>query len=290
MSAWRLLETDARPGSWNMACDAALLDSVEHGDAPATLRLYAWSPAAVSLGRHQPDPEPAAAALLASRGVEWVRRPTGGRAVWHGPPEHELTYSVAARLDEPVLAAGPAGVPGGLAAAYRRIHEILAAALASLGIEAALAPRRPVSPSRVATAIRPTSRVACFAASVPHEITAGGRKLVGSAQRRGRRALLQHGSIPLAGEQGILADAWPGSLAPSSATTVSAAAGREIGAEEAARAIADAFAAVLGMPLAPGALSARERRHVESTLTRSLAGGDIDVLGPPSSHYLEVIP
>src|SRR5687767_2462389 len=119
-----------------MGCDEAVLAAVERGGAPATLRLYGWSPAAVSLGRHQPDPDAAAAYRLAALGVDWVRRPTGGRAVWHGAPEAEITYSVCARLDAPELA-------GGLHAAYRRIHEGLAHGLARLGVAAALAPAAP---------------------------------------------------------------------------------------------------------------------------------------------------
>ena len=54
MTRWRLLETGARPGAWNMACDAALLASMDGGAAPPTIRLYGWDPPAVSLGHHQP--------------------------------------------------------------------------------------------------------------------------------------------------------------------------------------------------------------------------------------------
>ena len=241
-----------------MACDRAVFDAVERGAAPATLRLYGWSPPAVSLGRHQPDPDGAAALRLATLGVDWVRRPTGGRAVWHGPPAEELTYSVVARLDDPAL-------PGGLGAAYRRIHEGVAAGLACLGVSAGLAPRAR------AVAIRPTSRIACFAASVPSEITVAGRKLVGSAQRRGRTALLQHGSIPLAGDQRVLEVAWPGSLAVDAATTVSVAAGRTIGPVEAAGAIAAGIREILAITLEPGELGRHERAAIAAQATEPAA-------------------
>ena len=112
-------------------------------------------------------------------GIPWVRRPTGGKAVWH---EHEVTYAVAA----------PIAVFGSLRDAYRQIHERLAAALRSLGIPTSLAPYRPtVRPSD-----GPTS---CFAAPVGGEIIVRGRKVVGSAQVRRRDAFLQHGSILLDG-------------------------------------------------------------------------------------------
>jgi lipoate-protein ligase A len=260
--AWRLLETGARPGAWNMGCDEAVLAALERGAAPPTLRLYGWSPPAVSLGRHQPDPEETAAERLAALGVDWVRRPTGGRAVWHGLPEAELTYSVAARLDAPELA-------GGLSAAYRRIHEAIAAGLVRLGVAPVLAPPRAARMRAVAH--RPTSRVACFAASVPGEILVAGGKLVGSAQRRGRSGLLQHGSIPLAGDQRVLEEAWPGSLAAGAATTLSAAAGRRIGFAEAARAVAAGFREVLGVELEPGELSAAEHAAIAAPATERAA-------------------
>jgi lipoate-protein ligase A len=244
-----------------MACDRALLDAVERGTAPPTLRIYGWDPPAVSLGRHQAEPEPPALAALVALGVEWVRRPTGGRTVYHGPVEAELTYAVVARLD-----GAPFG--GSLAVAYHRIHEALAAALGRLGVAASLAPRVP-------RPVRPTSRLACFAVSAPWEITAGGRKLIGSAQRSGRVAFLQHGSIPLAGDQAPLALAWPGSLAPDASTSVSAAAGRRVAFAEAARAIVGAFGEAMRVALEPGTLSRGERARVDEFLTRSRVDGHL---------------
>ena len=230
-----------------MACDEVLLDGVRKG-ASASLRFYAWDPPAISLGRHQPDPDPAALAALAGREVDVVRRPTGGRAVWHGARSEELTYSVVARLDEPPLDAG-------LIEAYRRIHVALAEGLRTLGVAVALAPRRRAT-------VRPTSRLACFAASVPYEITVEGAKLVGSAQRRTRGALLQHGSIPLAGDQEVLRETWPESLDPRAATTLSDAAGRSIGFGEAASALADALASALNVRLVDGVLHEEEEAAV----------------------------
>lgn len=264
--AWRLILGGARPGAWNMACDAALLERVGAGDSPPTLRFYAWDPPAVSLGRHQPEPDPEARAALAARGIDVVRRPTGGRAVWHGPPGEELTYAVAAPLGEPPLDAG-------IGEAYRRIHVALAAGLRALGADVDLAPR---APSRT----RPDSRLACFAARVPHEIGAGGAKLLGSAQRRSRRALLQHGSLPLAGDQSPLREAWPDSLAEGAATTLSAAAGRRVGFHEAAAALAEAIAEGLNVRLATGVFHEDEdaavaaRTKAAPRLTVARAEGD----------------
>ncbi|MFN2384174.1 MAG: biotin/lipoate A/B protein ligase family protein [Gemmatimonadota bacterium] len=244
--AWRLLETGARAGDWNMGCDTALLAAAAAGTIPPTLRFYGWSPPAVSLGAHQPEPDPAAVAELGARGVTWVRRPTGGRAVWHGPAEAELTYSV-------VIPAGTPRFTGGLTASYRLIHQALAAGFARLGIDAELAApasRRATSPARASSG--PHSRRACFAAAVPGELTVRGRKLVGSAQRRVRGALLQHGSIPLTGDQAVLAAAWPNCLSPSGVATVEWAAGRRYSSATVTAAMAAGFAATLGVAFEPG--------------------------------------
>ena len=235
-----------------MACEEAVLDAVGAKASPPTVRFYAWDPPAVSLGRHQADPEAGPRAALHALGVEWVRRPTGGRLVWHGPAGQELTYSVVAPIDVPPLA-------GGLNAAYRRIHEGLAAGLRRLGVAVELAPRRG-SAGR-----RPSSQLACFAATVPWEIETGGRKLLGSAQRRSRGALLQHGSLPLAGDPSSIPERiWPGSFAGSSVTTLSAAAGRAVGFAEAVAALRAGLEETLNVRLASGVLTDRERASVRA--------------------------
>jgi lipoate-protein ligase A len=51
---WRLLHTPPARGAWNMAVDEAILEAVQAGQQPPTLRLYAWEPACLSLGYAQP--------------------------------------------------------------------------------------------------------------------------------------------------------------------------------------------------------------------------------------------
>src|SRR5690242_15564175 len=114
-----------RPGWLNMAIDAALLERAEVGER--WVRLYAWEPT-LSFGRHEPVERRYDAARIAALGLAVVRRPTGGRAVWHAG---ELTYAVAAPIEE----------QGSLQDAYQRIHEWLRDALRSLGAAAELAPR-----------------------------------------------------------------------------------------------------------------------------------------------------
>lgn len=251
---WRLLETGPRSGTWNMACDGAVLEAVGQGASPPTVRFYAWDPPAISLGRHQPDPGVRARAALEELGVAWVRRPTGGRLVYHGSMDLELTYSVVSPI-------GVLPLAGGLVDAYRRIHEGLAAGLGRLGLAVELAPRAGGAGQR----LDPSSRLACFAATVPWEIETGGRKLLGSAQRRSRTALLQHGSIPLAGDPTAIPErVWPGSFAGSSVITLSAAAGRAVGFAEVADALQSGLEATLNVRLSSGVLTDRERASVRA--------------------------
>ncbi len=164
-----------------MAADLALLDLARrHGTA--WLRLYRWDPHCLSFGRHEPAGRRYDRERIEELGLDTVRRPTGGRAVWHA---RELTYAVTAPLQR----------FGGMRQAYHRIHEMLAAALRSLGIPAELAPTRSV-PSPAAGA--------CFAAPVGGEVLVRGRKVVGSAQVRQANAFLQHGSLLLVDDQDLI--------------------------------------------------------------------------------------
>ena len=165
-----------------MRRDTALFSALE-SEAPGALpvlRLYAWQPWAVSLGSHQ-DPERALdLTALAARGYDWVHRPTGGRAVLHAD---EITYCLAAPLAGPFAA--------GLAATHRAVAGALLRFYRGLGLDVALTRPAP------AAELDPRSPAPCFAAPGLAELELGGRKLAGSAQRRGRLAFLQHGSLPL---------------------------------------------------------------------------------------------
>jgi lipoate-protein ligase A len=97
---WQLV-TDpvGRPGPENMAIDQALLDEVDRGGEVSYLRLYRWNPPCLSFGRNEPALARYDRAEIERLGLDVVRRPTGGRAVWH---DDEVTYAVAA----PVAAFG----------------------------------------------------------------------------------------------------------------------------------------------------------------------------------------
>ncbi len=181
------MDEEARPGWANMAIDQTLLERAEQlGER--WLRLYRWSPFCLSFGRHEPATRRYDAIRIAALGIDTVRRPTGGRAVWHA---QELTYAVAA----------PAAEFGSLRAAYLEIHCMLAKALSQIGVPAYLAPQ---------AATPPLDAGACFAQAVGGEIMLSGRKLIGSAQLRMGSAFLQHGSILLQDEQEVVRDVTTG--------------------------------------------------------------------------------
>lgn len=169
----RVLVDAALDGATNMARDRALWREREDGGEPSPLlRIYRWSPPALSLGYHQTLDDTEREAFR-RRGIDVVRRPTGGSAVLH---HQEITYALTAPR-------GTRGLGDGVAEIYSAVADALVEALGRLGIEATRGGGG-----------RPEG-FACFGAAGGHEITVGGRKLVGSAQRRGRVAFLQHGSI-----------------------------------------------------------------------------------------------
>src|SRR2546426_5884446 len=128
-------------GAENMAIDAGLLEQADQ-TGRALLRLYRFVPSCLSLGRNEPARKCYDRDAIARLGIDVVRRPTGGRAVWH---EHEVTYAVAG----PITAFGVDSGRGAACCAptYRAIHRRLAAALRTLRVDAPLAPHPPPPPS-----------------------------------------------------------------------------------------------------------------------------------------------
>lgn len=233
---WRLLRDAPGSGAANMARD----DALAHGTlAVPTLRLYSWAAPYLSLGRLQRIADVDLAAC-AARGVEVVRRPSGGRAILH---QHELTYCLALPLHHPLA-------QGTVAESYCRIGTALFAALELLGLTATPAPPGPLRPSSAA----------CFATAAAGEPLLGGRKLLGSAQTRREGALLQHGSLPLHGSAALLAAllaAKPERL-DQQMLALDEALGRPVVYGEAADAIIAAMSTTWNVTLTPGALSAAE--------------------------------
>lgn len=246
---WRLLDTPPATGAWNMAVDEALADSVRDG-GPPVLRVYRWSPPCLSLGRNQPS-EGYDRVAIRARGLDVVRRATGGRAVLH---HRELTYSVAARED----------ALGTLRQAYAAINRALVAGLRRLRVDARL---HPAGPDRAPV----PSLAPCFEQPVEGEVTAGGRKLVGSAQRRERGVMLQHGSLPIHDDQSTVpALMLPGRAvaAADAPATLAALLGRDPGWDELVDALAEGWAETFGGTLERGGLSPAEEERARAHRVR----------------------
>jgi lipoate-protein ligase A len=156
-------------GPWQMAADEVLLHAAAGGQA--SFRLYGWSEPTVSLGYFQSH---------FTRGQElselpYVRRPTGGMTLVH---HHEITYALAL---PPQFARQPA------AQWLEQVHRLISV-LAELGVRTELAAGDTRSASETAL---------CFHHVTRGDLTLNEAKVVGSAQRRQRGALLQHGAVLL---------------------------------------------------------------------------------------------
>jgi len=195
---WRFVHSGACPPALNMGTDEALLRLYRPGHTRPILRTYGWDPPAISLGYFQ------AAAAVASlppalRAQRVVRRLTGGGAIYH---HCELTYAlVLAESDS------PRAVP--VRRLYDVVHRAIIRLLADLGVQAFLAEESAAAetPSRPAGSAggRRARPFFCFARQAPFDVLVSsaaarhgrGMKIAGSAQRRIRGVVLQHGSILL---------------------------------------------------------------------------------------------
>jgi len=250
-TAWRLLDTGYHTGPANMAIDEAIMRAHGRGDVPPTLRFYGWEPAAVSIGYFQSMEKEIDLDAVRAGGWGYVRRPTGGRMIFH---HIELTYSVTIR--EELL-------PGGVVETYRELSLGLLEGLRLLGANPELSggeqdPRR-ADPGG--------SHTACFDAPSAYEMTVLGRKVTGSAQTRKDGVILQHGSIMLDLDADLLFSLLQlpaevrGKLKERflrKAVSLKEAVGRVVSYDEAAIAFARGFTAGLGLTLTPGKLTPAE--------------------------------
>ena len=220
MPTVRLLPFETLPGPDQMAADAVLLEAA--GDGVASLRFYTWSEPTLSLGYFQP---------AADRGrfpLPWVRRATGGAALVH---HHEVTYAMA--------------LPAGREwhdpheSWLCRMHHTIRDALKPLGVSL-----RAV----ICGQEKQLEPVLCFLHQTPADLLCDGAKVVGSAQRKGKGALLQHGGVLLRRSE----------YAPELAGLAELA-GAHLTAEQVAAAVTDRFAADTGWTLEPGDWTAEER-------------------------------
>jgi len=198
------------------------------------LRLYTWSPRSVSLGRFQKHETSVNDEACRKRGIDIVRRITGGRAVLH---DRELTYCIVARTDDPFF-------PNDVLGTYKVIGRGLLAALQDLGLNVEMVSRS----GRFAGMVRSGDREsACFSSPSWYEILANNRKIAGSAQRRLPAAFLQHGSILIDYDPRLEAEVIPGSGSVHAVTSIQQELGRSVTIDEVKAAVLSGFARALGI-------------------------------------------
>lgn len=259
-ATWRLIDTGVSDGAVNMAVDEAIMRSVAEGRSPPTLRFYGWAPPCVSVGYSQSVRKEIDLDRCRERGYTWVRRPTGGRAILH---VDELTYSVVAPQ-------GDARVAGDIITSYRRLSMGLVEGLRTLhgGV---------VQADRMETDGGLEKSAACFDVPSHYEVTAYGRKLVGSAQVRRNGVVLQHGALPLEGDVSRLVDvlalpepdrvALRGKLLER-AIALDEVVGRVVPFAEAVEALTRGFGRALNLEFTSGELSQFEREVAEGLMSR----------------------
>ncbi len=178
-SQGRLIIDPPATGSWNMAVDQALLETAE-SSGQTTFRIYFWKPATLSLGYFQTLGN--RQQHLASQSCPLVRRKTGGGAILH---DHEVTYSLCVPSSERWSSKNRE--------LYDLVHQSLIDLLADFQIKAHLFG----NPNQQTPANKRGDSFLCFERRAKGDLIVGDDKVGGSAQRRLRKSLLQHGSILL---------------------------------------------------------------------------------------------
>ncbi len=182
---WRFIQDSYYGAYTNMAIDEALLQS----EVPV-VRFYRWRPPAISVGYFQKLEEEIDLAECKRRGIDYVRRITGGKAVLH---DRELTYSFV--ISQELM-------PKSITESYKAISQAILTALRNLGLKVEMNPA-PLSKGRVnikrcgvkEKISQAQKSSLCFDTPSYYEIIVNGKKIVGSAQVRKNGKILQHGSI-----------------------------------------------------------------------------------------------
>ncbi|MBI5806697.1 lipoate--protein ligase family protein [candidate division TA06 bacterium] len=243
---WRHINTGRADGAYNMALDLALAESVRSKSSGPVLRFYDWEQPTISLGYNQ-DAGQLDLEACRQAGVKVVRRPTGGRAVFHF---NEFTYSVIALQDDPLLG-------GPVLNTYRIIAQALVAGLSQMGIDSELQRSHSAGNSVKDSPL-------CFAAAGRYEITAAGKKILGSAQRRIQGVILQQGSLLLAQDQNLAPFCCQG--AEANATTAEELLGRKVGFEQAAGCMLQGFKSAWAAEFVQDIVTSAEQGETEKYL------------------------
>lgn len=164
MSSWRLIDLEIHDGFTNMAIDEAILQARIENKVPNTFRLYRWHPSCASIGRNQSMRHEVDIEACKKLGVDYIRRITGGGAVYHDYMG-EITYSIIAKKEN--------FLPMDIDETFRILCKGIIVALGDFGLNAEH--------------------------GIHHcpSIFVKGRKISGNAQTIKKGVVLQHGTILL---------------------------------------------------------------------------------------------
>lgn len=235
MRQWRLIEHGTESAARNMAVDEALLQGFSEGSFPL-LRLYRWKPS-LTLGRFQKSGDSVDPERAERHAIPCVRRMTGGGTLIHGG---DLSYALLL----PRAFAHERGVKE----SYRTLCAFLLRLYAKLGLEARFA-----RDAGLAESPSPS----CLAGREAYDIVIGGSKMGGNAQRYTRRALFQHGSIPLAIDAARFGPLFCQASGLKEAASLQRL-GMDVSFEAVAAMLREAFCESFGAVLLPDALSPEE--------------------------------
>ena len=183
---WRFILSGHNDAAFAMAIDEAILTSYADDPARPTLRIYGWEPPAISLGYSQKAAKILDIERCRRDGIRFVRRTTGGEAIFH---KDDVTYSIVCSHDDLDL-------PRPIKGSYRRLLDFIFEAYKGFGLEPKLF-------SETAGAYgKDFDSAFCYASSQDFDISIKGKKLGGNAQKRMRDIIFQHGSIPLSSSVG----------------------------------------------------------------------------------------
>jgi lipoate-protein ligase A len=265
---WRLIRFQRFDAVRNMAADDALAESVLAGLAPPTLRFYGWSAPAVTIGAFQKIEE-VDLDECKRLGVSVVRRPTGGRAILHHPDE--LTYSFSSRFSYSGFPTGSASNESGVFSEsvldnYKAINTAFYIAFKNLGIDVTISERRLKRPEI------PAGNPLCFASTSYSELSVGGRKLAGSAQKKYKDGFLQQGSIPFIASDDLSKIIFKGIGDGHDTCTVHQAA-PNVGIEDLTKAITAAFEERFGVTMTEGGFTVSEVLKTNERLEKYSSDG-----------------
>ncbi len=246
MSSWfLLLDPEPKRAAENMAVDEYLFQLC-HERSCGFVRFYSWLRPTFSTGVSQKAEKALNLDFIRANGCEYVRRITAGKTVLH---HREITYAVASSEDLFFK-------EHDLHHSYLLISRVLVQALRSLGVDAAL--------SRGGASELSRSHNPCFSFPTPNEVEVNGKKIIGSAQKRDKEALLQHGSIPLAMDYGLYAAGanFQADLLARSMTTWSDVSQRQPG--ELTAALVESFRSFIGADFRHVDFSPEDQRQLQA--------------------------